>query len=295
MLLSNFDVMCHTDGLHKVGDEIVQPGVGSGGASPRDVVGTLQRFQLTDGVDAAVGDLKNPGDPCAIKDVGVIVRKRILDHFDVINETPVLKRGAATQVTFGTISSIDATFTARQWGLRRLRRSGVPPEISIKVDTSKSAIFADHGDSGSVLVTEANQIVGLVFVKDSVGGGAQANPIIEVMNTLGIEMCSPDIPAVSGVPPASGVETGGDTVTFIGSGFLNASAVGLGGQASPNFTVVSDGEISAETPAGSGTVDVTVTTPVGVSLDNPLDQFQFTPPVEIQAIVPASGGSRYLA
>lgn len=288
MLLSNFHVLCHTDGLHQVGDEIVQPDIHSGGASPGDVVGTLQRFQLTDTVDAAVCDLQNRGNSCAIQDLGVIVGKRVLDHFDVINKTPVCKRGAATQLTFGTISSIDSTFTAQPGDYGVFGTPVFRQQITIDVDPSKSALFADHGDSGSVLVTDANQIVGLVFAKNS-AGGASANPIVEVMNALGIEMCSPDLPAVTAVNPSSGVETGGDTVTITGSGFLNATAVGFGAAGSPNFTVVSDTEISADTPAGSGTIDVTVTTPVGASLDTPLDQFQFTPPVEIQAIIPASG------
>ena len=41
------------------------------------------------------------------------------------------------------------------------------------------------------------------------------------------------------------------------------------------MTVDSDTEITATSPPGSGTVDVTVVTPTGTSVTSPADQFSY--------------------
>ena len=65
-------------------------------------------------------------------------------------------------------------------------------------------------------------------------------------------------PAVSTVSPASGYEYGGTPVTITGTGFTGATTVYFGGAPATNVTVDSDTQITALTPAGSGTVDVVV-------------------------------------
>ena len=52
-------------------------------------------------------------------------------------------------------------------------------------------------------------------------------------------------------------------MTITGTGFTGATAVDFGTTAATNLTVVSDTQITATSPAGTGTVDVTVTTPGG--------------------------------
>ena len=80
-------------------------------------------------------------------------------------------------------------------------------------------------------------------------------------------------PAVSSVSPATGPT--GTQVTIGGIGFTGATAVSFGGAAATSFQVVSDGEITAVAPPGSGTVDVTVTTPGGTSPTGGADQFTY--------------------
>ncbi|WUN36885.1 IPT/TIG domain-containing protein [Streptomyces caniferus] len=68
---------------------------------------------------------------------------------------------------------------------------------------------------------------------------------------------------------------GGTNVTLTGSGFTGATMVRFG----PNgttFVIVSDTQITAKTPAGTGTVQVTVTTAGGTS--NPLPYFYLAAP-----------------
>ena len=70
---------------------------------------------------------------------------------------------------------------------------------------------------------------------------------------------------VTSISPASGPAAGGTNVTITGSGLTGATGVSFGGAAAEQFTVLSDTEITATSPPGSGTVAVTVATPGGTS------------------------------
>ena len=61
--------------------------------------------------------------------------------------------------------------------------------------------------------------------------------------------------------------------TITGTGFTGATAVDFGTTAATNVTVVNDTTITADSPAGTGVVDVTVTTPVGTSATSSADEF----------------------
>lgn len=93
-------------------------------------------------------------------------------------------------------------------------------------------------------------------------------------------------PAVTGIAPGSGIP--GTKVTITGTGFTNASAVKFGGKAAA-FTVLSDSQISATTPAGTGTVDVRVTTPGGTSPAVSADRFSYTRAPQVTAVTPSAG------
>jgi hypothetical protein len=73
-------------------------------------------------------------------------------------------------------------------------------------------------------------------------------------------------PAVKKVAPNQGPAAGGTTVTIYGENFFGASAVDFGAVAASSFTLNPDFSITAVAPAQSvGRVDITVTTPYGVS------------------------------
>ena len=84
-------------------------------------------------------------------------------------------------------------------------------------------------------------------------------------------------PAVAGVSPSAGAAAGGDSVAITGSGFTGATDVAFGAASAASMTVDSDIQITATSPAGSGTVDITVTTPAGTSAQDPADQFTYAP------------------
>ncbi|MET7763645.1 IPT/TIG domain-containing protein [Streptomyces sp. NPDC005393] len=75
-------------------------------------------------------------------------------------------------------------------------------------------------------------------------------------------------PVVTSVSPAQGAPAGGTSVTITGSGFTGATAVRFGPNLATSVVVVSNTQITAKTPAGTGTVKVTVTGPTGTSTQN---------------------------
>jgi len=83
-------------------------------------------------------------------------------------------------------------------------------------------------------------------------------------------------PVVTAVSPTSGVAGGGTTVTVTGTGFTGATSVRFGASNASAMTVDSDTQITATSPAGSGTVDVTVVMPAGASATSPADQFTYS-------------------
>jgi hypothetical protein len=72
---------------------------------------------------------------------------------------------------------------------------------------------------------------------------------------------APAAPVVTGMTPATGPVAGGTVVTVNGSGLSNVRAVSFG-TANATFRVVSDGQLSITSPAGSapGVVDVVLQT-----------------------------------
>jgi len=96
-------------------------------------------------------------------------------------------------------------------------------------------------------------------------------------------------PMVSSIGPASGPAGGGTTVTITGSGFTGATGVSFGATAATIVSVDSNSQITAISPAGSGTVHVTVTTPGGTSATSGADQFTYPTPPSVSSISPTSG------
>jgi Bacterial Ig-like domain (group 4)./IPT/TIG domain. len=96
-------------------------------------------------------------------------------------------------------------------------------------------------------------------------------------------------PRVTGLSPTAGPTLGGTAVTVTGSGFSGATAVSFGTTAAASFSVSSDTTIQATAPAGAGTVDVIVTTPVGTTATSAADQYNYYTPAAITGLSPATG------
>ncbi|MBF6150246.1 IPT/TIG domain-containing protein [Nocardia nova] len=77
------------------------------------------------------------------------------------------------------------------------------------------------------------------------------------------------VPVVTSISPNTGPATGGTFVVLTGTGFTGATAVNFGAAPATLYLTLSDTLILAVAPPGTGTVQVTVTTPVGVSAGTP--------------------------
>jgi hypothetical protein len=88
----------------------------------------------------------------------------------------------------------------------------------------------------------------------------------------------PNAPTLVSLAPNDGPLAGGTPVTVTGTNFTGATSVQFGTTPATSFTVNSATQITATSPAGSGTVDVLVTTPAGTSAASVADKFAYTPP-----------------
>jgi IPT/TIG domain len=84
-------------------------------------------------------------------------------------------------------------------------------------------------------------------------------------------------PSVAVLSPVSGPEAGGTLVTVTGTNFAGVSAVHFGGVIALSFAVVSSTTLTAVSPPGSGTQNVTVTTTAGTSPLTAADGFLYVP------------------
>ena len=98
-------------------------------------------------------------------------------------------------------------------------------------------------------------------------------------------------PVVNEVVPNHGPAVGGTKVQIVGHDLSGATTVDFGPTAATSVTVVSNDKITAVSPAGTGTVNVRVTTPAGRSAANPPhDGFVYVSPV-VNEVIPNHGPS----
>ena len=96
-------------------------------------------------------------------------------------------------------------------------------------------------------------------------------------------------PTVSSISPTAGPAAGGTVVTVAGTN-LTGATVGFGPNPATNVSVNSAGtSLTATSPAGTGTVDVQATTPVGTSMTSTADQFTYVPAPTVATVSPAKG------
>ena len=84
-------------------------------------------------------------------------------------------------------------------------------------------------------------------------------------------------PTVTKVSPTSGPAAGGTTVTITGTNLTGASEVKFGANAATGVKAESPTQVTATSPAGSGTVHVTVSTPGGTSATSAADEYTYIP------------------
>lgn len=137
-------------------------------------------------------------------------------------------------------------------------------------------------DGSSILATVPAQAAGTVNITAITPYGT--SPI-----SSSDEFTYGDAPTLSSVSPNAGPTAGGTSVTITGTDFSGASAVSFGSNSAISFTVDSNNQITATSPAGTGTVDITVTTAFGTSTTSSADQFTYAAAPTVTGLAPSSG------
>jgi hypothetical protein len=124
--------------------------------------------------------------------------------------------------------------------------------------------------SGSPAIGKGATIAGITT--DQRGQSRAATP------DMGAYEFNVPAPAVTSVSPATGPAAGGTQVTISGTSLGSAAIVAVDFGPNNPATIVSDtgGTLVVIDPAGTGAVDITVTTAGGTSATSPLDVFTYT-------------------
>jgi N-acetylneuraminic acid mutarotase len=118
---------------------------------------------------------------------------------------------------------------------------------------------------------------GQVLVVGGYDGGSLATAELYSAGTT-----STPAPVVTGVSPSTGPAAGGTAVTVTGTN-LTGGSVAFGGVAATGVSCTAS-SCSATSPAGSGTVNVTVTTAGGTSATSAADEFSYTASAAVNLI-----------
>jgi hypothetical protein len=145
------------------------------------------------------------------------------------------------------------------------------------------AIGIEEISATQLKVTAPGHAPGAVDVTVTTGGGTSATGTVDRFTYLAE-------PAVSKVEPAKGPSEGGASVTIRGELLGGATAVSFGGVPATDVVAVSEDEVTARTPAHiEGTVNVTVTTPDGISAATALDRYTYVARPSVSAVEPGAG------
>jgi len=219
------------------------------------------------------------GSPCV--DAGAVQTNYALSF---TTEPPASMRAATP---FGAVVALDESgtpFTAAAETIPLALTGSGTLSGATGVSTSAglatySALSIDTANSGDTLTASL-----------ALNAAASPAPSISAISNS-FDVTAPP-PSVSAVTPSFGPAAGGTVVTITGSNLTGATAVDFGSAPAASFTV-SAGSIEATSPAGSGTVDVTVTTGGGTSLASPADQFTYQATASLTPTVTPSSAYDY--
>ena len=199
------------------------------------------------------------------------------------------------------------------WGTAAPQVTGVTPSSGSSCGGGSVSIVGS-GFTGATVVDFGAFVVGSFTVVDDshitavlpVGSSALVDVVVTTPGGSSAVTSADvfeDLPCITGVSPSSGATGGGTSVTITGHGFYGVTAVSFGATPATSFTAVSDTEMFATSPAGSGTVDITASFRGQASATSSADQFTYgtpapAPPTLLSSFTPTSitaGGTSALA
>jgi alpha-tubulin suppressor-like RCC1 family protein len=156
---------------------------------------------------------------------------------------------------------------------------GTTVTITGEAFTGASAVAFGSTNAASFTVNSASSLTAVSPTGSGVVDVTVTNPWGTSTTSAADQFSYEPPPAVTEVEPNHGPAAGGTSVTITGASFTGASAVKFGSTSATSFKVNSDSSITTVSPAGTGTVDVTVTTPSGTSATSAADRFTYGPTV----------------
>lgn len=161
--------------------------------------------------------------------------------------------------------------------------SGFSSATAVDFGTDNGASFTITSDTSISATSPSSQSgAGAVDVTVTNPGGTSVISGADAFTYLAL-------PSVSSVFPPAGPLAGGTQVYISGTGFTPSTTVEFGSSAGTDVTYLTSGLIMATSPAGTTTVDVTVTTTVGTSVISGADQFTYQGVPTVTGVSPGDG------
>jgi hypothetical protein len=161
--------------------------------------------------------------------------------------------------------------------------AGLADATAVKFGT-QDATFSPVTAGGitKLVVTVPAQAPGAVTVTVTTPGGTSAAGTPSAFTVL------PPAPVVTGITPATVSTAGGTTVTVTGTNLTGTTLVRIGGRAVPAKAVTATSLTFVAPARLPGTVDVTVSTPSGISAAAQV-AYETPPPPAVTSLSPATG------
>lgn len=191
VILSNNHVLANENAA-EVDDAILQPGNYDTGRRPKDVVAKLTTWvkllpNKANLVDAAIAAVQGSidFDPLDYRGIGTLAGVRT---DPVLPGIPVAKVGRTTGVTHGRITATEVDNVVIEYDVGELSF-----DDQIEIESTEAGTFSAGGDSGSLILDEANRGCALLFAGSETGGAngrglTYACPIAAVLDKLAIAL-----------------------------------------------------------------------------------------------------------
>jgi hypothetical protein len=162
---------------------------------------------------------------------------------------------------------------------------GFSGTTSVTFGGVQATSFTVDWDSQLHAVVPPAAAAGTVIIEVTNGSGPSGR-----FSSISYQYVAPARPTVTSITPNRGSTAGGATVHLSGTQFTNATAVHFGTYAA-TFTVTSDGQIVATSPAVDlpYLYDITVTTPLGTSPTSTADWFLYRTAPVVWSVTPTGG------
>jgi hypothetical protein len=182
--------------------------------------------------------------------------------------------------TLGNIALTDGAFTVTG-GTCSAQPLALGAQCTYDIAYSPTAPFAHTGtlsltDSAGIATTVALKGTTIVAAPTLPPGDPAPTPgDLPPAPAPGGPPPAPGVPTITSIAPASGRTTGGTRVTITGTNLVNVTAIKFGTRVATAVSCPLPTRCTATSPRGTGTVDISVTTPAGKSQTITTDRFRY--------------------